>query len=71
MSDDSRHSSDKTNAPQPGVISRVLGALRLKGGPTLRDEIEGALASNGRDTELSPRERVMLENVLSLWRDAR
>jgi CBS domain containing-hemolysin-like protein len=66
MSDDSRQNPDKPAAPASGVIARLRTALRLKGGQTLRDEIEGALASNGRDAELSPRERVMLENVLSL-----
>ncbi|MGL4441709.1 MAG: hemolysin family protein [Bosea sp. (in: a-proteobacteria)] len=66
MTDDSRPSNDRTATSQTGVISRLLGALKLKGGPSLRDEIEDALAQNGRDTELSPQERAMLTNVLSL-----
>lgn len=66
MTDDSRPSSDRTATSQSGVISRLLGALKLKGGPSLRDEIEDALAQNGRDTEMSPQERAMLSNVLSL-----
>jgi CBS domain containing-hemolysin-like protein len=66
MTDDSRPSSDRTATSQTGVISRLLGALKLKGGPSLRDEIEDALAQNGRDTEMSPQERAMLSNVLSL-----
>lgn len=65
MTDDSR-TSDRPPHVQAGVIARLLGALKLKGGPTLRAEIEGALAQNGRDTELSPQERAMLSNVLSL-----
>jgi CBS domain containing-hemolysin-like protein len=66
MTDDSRPASDRPATSQTGVISRLLGALKLKGGPSLRDEIEDALAQNGRDTELSPQERAMLSNVLSL-----
>lgn len=66
MTDDSRPSNDRTATSQTGVISRLLGALKLKGGPSLRDEIEDALAQNGRDTEMSPQERAMLSNVLSL-----
>jgi CBS domain containing-hemolysin-like protein len=66
MSDDSRPIGDRQQAQQAGVISRLLSALRLKSGPSLRDEIEVALAQNGRDAELSPQERAMLSNVLSL-----
>jgi CBS domain containing-hemolysin-like protein len=66
MTDDSRPTSDRPASSQPGVISRLLGALKLKGGPSLRDELEDALAQNGRDTEISPQERAMLSNVLSL-----
>jgi CBS domain containing-hemolysin-like protein len=65
MTDDSRP-SDRSPPQTVGVISRLLGALKWKGGPSLRDEIEGALAQNGRDAELSPQERAMLSNVLSL-----
>ena len=66
MTDDSRPTSFRPHNPSAGVLSRLLGALKLKGGPSLRDEIEGALAQNGRDAELSPQERAMLSNVLSL-----
>ncbi len=66
MTDDSRPGSERQPAQQNGVFSRLLAALKLKGGPSLRDEIEGVLAQNGRDTELSPQERAMLSNVLSL-----
>ncbi len=66
MNDDSRPLPDKPPSGQPGVITRLIGALRLKNGASVRDEIEGALASTGRHAELSPRERAMLENVLSL-----
>lgn len=81
MTDDSRPASERPANARPagerfggerssvspsGIISRLLGALKMKGGPSLRDEIEGALAQNGRDTEMSPQERAMLSNVLSL-----
>lgn len=66
MTDDSRPTSERSPASPTGVIARLMAALKLKGGPSLRDEIEGALAQNGRDTELSPQERAMLSNVLSL-----
>ncbi len=66
MTDDSRPSSERPAPSQTGVLARLLGALKLKGGPSLRDEIEGVLAQNGRDAELSPQERIMLSNVLSL-----
>ena len=65
MTDDSRP-SERSPPHNAGVISRLLSALKWKGGPSLRDEIEGALAQNGRDAELSPQERAMLSNVLSL-----
>jgi CBS domain containing-hemolysin-like protein len=66
MSDDSRPHPEKTPAAQPGLVARLIAALRLKGGTTLRSDLEVALAQNGRDAELSPQERVMLANVLSL-----
>ncbi len=66
MTDDSRPSTERTQTSGNGVLSRLLAVLKLKGNPSLRDEIEGALAQNGRDTELSPQERAMLSNVLSL-----
>ena len=66
MTDDSRPTADRSSTSHSGLITRLLGALKLKGGPSLRDEIEDALAQNGRDTEMSPQERAMLSNVLSL-----
>ncbi len=67
MPDDSRSISDKPPTPPPGLLTRLRAALKLRSGPSLRDEIEGALAQNGReDAELTAQERVMLSNVLSL-----
>jgi CBS domain containing-hemolysin-like protein len=66
MNDDSRPSAERPAPAPTGLFARILTALRLKSGPSLRDEIEDALAQNGRDTELSPQERAMLSNVLSL-----
>ncbi len=66
MSDDSRNGGEKTLQGN-GLVGRLLTALRLRAQPTLRAEIEGALAQQDRQgAELSPQERVMLANVLSL-----
>jgi CBS domain containing-hemolysin-like protein len=48
-------------------IDRVLERIGLRSSATVREDIAGALAQNGRQIgDLSPQERVMLNNVLSL-----
>jgi CBS domain containing-hemolysin-like protein len=67
MNDDSRNGADKASGTPAGVVSRLLTALKLRAQPTLRAEIEGALAQQDRSgAELTAQERVMLANVLSL-----
>jgi CBS domain containing-hemolysin-like protein len=52
----------------PRWLDRIKTLLRLKQAPTLRDEIEGALADDAGTAEpdFSPEERAMLKNVLTL-----
>jgi len=46
------------------LISRILGALGLRSAPSIREDIEDALAESDVGAELSQRERDMLKNVL-------
>ena len=46
------------------LISRILGALGLRSVPSIREDIEDALAESDVGAELSQRERDMLKNVL-------
>jgi len=46
------------------LISRILGALGLRSVPSIREDIEDALAESDIGAELSQRERDMLKNVL-------
>jgi CBS domain containing-hemolysin-like protein len=73
MTDDSRPESripasagTETGAGQRWV-DRVLERIGLRSGATVREDIADALAQNGRQIgDLSPQERAMLNNVLSL-----
>jgi len=51
-----------------GLLDRIKVLLHLKAPATLRDEIEDALASpdESEQTEFTPAERVMLQNILGL-----
>lgn len=49
-----------------GVIGRMLMKLGLWSPPSIRDDIEDALAEAEPDDDISPRERDMLRNVLGL-----
>ena len=51
-----------------GLMDRIKVLLRLKAPATLRDEIEDALSSSDENeqTQFSPSERVMLQNILGL-----
>jgi CBS domain containing-hemolysin-like protein len=46
------------------LISRILGVLGLRSVPSIREDIEDALAESDVGAELSQRERDMLKNVL-------
>lgn len=68
MSDDSR--PNQTESAGRGLshwLGQFLDRLGFRGGGTIREEIVEALAEeNGQTTDLSPQERAMLTNVLSL-----
>lgn len=68
MSDDSRPSSSEP--PSRGLaqwLSHFLDRLGLRNGATIREDIAEALAQgSGQLADLSPQERAMLSNVLSL-----
>lgn len=68
MSDDSR--TTQTEAPGRGLshwLGHFLDRLGLRGGGTIREEITEALAQGSDQlADLSPQERAMLSNVLSL-----
>jgi len=49
-----------------GLIGRMLMKLGLWSPPSIRDDIEDALADAEPDDDISPRERDMLRNVLGL-----
>lgn len=49
-----------------GVIGRLLMKFGLWSPPSIRDDIEDALADAEPDADISPRERDMLRNVLGL-----
>ena len=52
--------------PKPGLLPRLLGALGFRSSPSIREDIEDALAESDVSAELSPHEREMLKNVLGL-----
>lgn len=68
MSDDSRAS--QSEPPSRGLtqwLSHFLDRLGLRNGATIREDITEALAQgSGQLADLSPQERAMLSNVLSL-----
>lgn len=68
MSDDSR--PNQTEPPGRGLshwLGQFLDRLGFRGGGSVREEIVEALAEeNGATADLSPQERAMLSNVLSL-----
>jgi CBS domain containing-hemolysin-like protein len=73
MTDDSRPESKTlpSTGPETGAgqrwVDRVLERVGLRSGATVREDIADALAQNGRQIgDLSPQERAMLNNVLSL-----
>jgi CBS domain containing-hemolysin-like protein len=73
MTDDSRPESKAilNTGPETGAgqrwVDRVLERIGLRSGATVREDIADALAQNGRQIgDLSPQERAMLNNVLSL-----
>lgn len=73
MTDDSRPESKAATSTGPETgsgqrwVDRVLERIGLRSGATVREDIADALAQNGRQIgDLSPQERAMLNNVLSL-----
>ena len=73
MSDQFRSASgskdmQKGQSPEvkPSLISRILDVLSFRSAPSIREDIEDALAESDVAAELSPRERDMLKNVLGL-----
>lgn len=57
--------SDKSSDDiKQSLISRILGALGFRSVPSIREDIEDALAESDIGAELSQRERDMLKNVL-------
>ncbi|MGO9743252.1 MAG: hemolysin family protein [Roseiarcus sp.] len=57
--------SDKAREGQGGLIER-LRALFGMGAGSVRDDIEDALAESSGDPDITPQERIILENVLAL-----
>jgi CBS domain containing-hemolysin-like protein len=51
---------------RPGLIERLRTALRRRGAPATRDDLETALATTEAGAGFSPQERSMLRNVLDL-----
>ncbi|MBW8619445.1 MAG: hemolysin family protein [Hyphomicrobiales bacterium] len=67
MSSGSHDSSgSKPDVAKPGIVARFLDAIGLRSAPSIREDIEDALAESDVAAELSPRERDMLKNVLGL-----
>jgi CBS domain containing-hemolysin-like protein len=70
MSDDSRTTANDQSGRGLGHwLGQFLDRLGLRGGGTIREDIAEALAQdqeNGQFADLSPQERAMLSNVLSL-----
>jgi CBS domain containing-hemolysin-like protein len=64
--DDSSRSSSAHE--ERGLLDRLKALLGLKAAPTLRDEIEDALADDAAEDapDFSPEERAMLKNILDL-----
>ena len=60
--------TDKKNSSDDGIsfIGRALMKFGLWSPPSIRDDIEDALADAEPDDDISPRERDMLRNVLGL-----
>jgi CBS domain containing-hemolysin-like protein len=57
-------SNNASDDIKQSLISRILGALGLRSVPSIREDIEDALAESDVGAELSQRERDMLKNVL-------
>lgn len=68
MSDDSRSSQSESSGRGPaGWLGHFLDRLGLRNGGSIREDITEALAQDsGQLADLSPQERAMLSNVLSL-----
>lgn len=68
MSDDSRSTQSESSGRGPsGWLGHFLDRLGLRNGGSIREDITEALAQDsGQLADLSPQERVMLSNVLSL-----
>ena len=68
MSDKLSSATSLTDNPSDDIrqslISRILGVLGLRSVPSIREDIEDALAESDVGAELSQRERDMLKNVL-------
>ena len=56
----------KSQETRSGLMSRILDVLSFRSAPSIREDIEDALAESDTGAELSPRERDMLKNVLGL-----
>ncbi|NBQ40926.1 MAG: hypothetical protein EBU34_14460, partial [Alphaproteobacteria bacterium] len=55
---------DASEDIKQSLMSRILGTLGLRSAPSIREDIEDALAESDVGAELSQRERDMLKNVL-------
>ncbi|MEI6572116.1 MAG: hemolysin family protein [Alphaproteobacteria bacterium] len=64
MSSSNGLSDNASEDIKQGLISRILGAVGLRSAPSIREDIEDALAESDVGAELSQRERDMLKNVL-------
>lgn len=60
------HFMSVADEPKLGLLSRLFGALGFRSSPSIREDIEDALAESDVGAELSPHEREMLKNVLGL-----
>ena len=68
MTDDSSHPATlkPAEAASTGLIDRLMTLVGLKHAPSIREDIEDALAEADIGAEFSQRERDMLKNVLGL-----
>jgi CBS domain containing-hemolysin-like protein len=70
MSEDRSQSSNAVHEPPKSDserwYERLLAGLGLRGSPSIRDDLEDALADGVPTGDFSPKERAMLKNVLGL-----
>ena len=74
MDKDDTHPSTQDSHPkepsapslQDGPLDRLKSWIGLEQAPTIRDDLEDALAEGGANDDFSPREKEMLKNVLAL-----